>query len=121
VLFPELVRRLRANHDRQGSDDNNKEKCLRIELARTFEFPTQLPGQLYIQLADPLNQPVCQICHSESYMTHDNFKNAPAQPHSSYHFRNKVWNVVENETMEILSGDKVPLKDSKGATGGNCI
>ena len=33
----------------------------------------------------------------------------------------KQWNVVENETMEILSGDKVPLRDNKGATGGNCI
>jgi len=28
---------------------------------------------------------------------------------------------VESETMEILSGDKVPLRDNKGATGGNCI
>ena len=44
-------RGLRASHDRQGSNDDNKEKGLRIELARTFELPTRLPGQLYIQLA----------------------------------------------------------------------
>jgi len=31
----------------------------------------------------------------------------------------KQWNVVESETMEILSGDKVPLGDNKGATSGN--
>jgi len=28
---------------------------------------------------------------------------APAQPCSSYHFRDKVWNMVESKTMEILS------------------
>ena len=30
----------------------------------------------------------------------------------------KWWNEVESETIDILSGDKVPLGDKKGATGG---
>src|SRR5882724_8004630 len=33
-----------------------------------------------------------------------------------HHVRDKPWNVVESETMEILSGDKVPLGENKGAT-----
>jgi|SRR5882724_2864823 len=41
---------------------------------------------------------------------------APAQSCSSYHSRDKVWNVVEDEKMEILSGDKVPLGDNRSAT-----
>ena len=42
-------------------------------------------------------------------------------PRLPYHFGEKLWNVVESETMEILSVDKVPLRDNKGATSGNCI
>ena len=41
-----------------------------------------------------------------------------ARPCSSYHFWEKLWNVIETETMEILNGDKMPLGDNKGATGG---
>ena len=33
----------------------------------------------------------------------------------------KLWNVVETETMEILNGDKVPLGDNRGATGGKIV
>jgi len=31
------------------------------------------------------------------------------------------WKVVESNTMEILSGDKVPLGDNKSVTSRNCI
>ena len=34
------------------------------------------------------------------------------------HFGAKPWDVVESETMEILSGDKVPLRYKKSSTGG---
>ena len=27
---------------------------------------------------------------------------------------------MESKTIEFLNGDKVPLEDNKGATGGNC-
>jgi len=40
-----------------------------------------------------------------------------AQSYGSYQFGDKVWDMVEGETMEILSRDKVPLGDNKGATG----
>jgi len=36
----------------------------------------------------------------------------PAQSYGSYHFKDKAWDVVEGETMEILSGDKVPLVEN---------
>ena len=41
-----------------------------------------------------------------------------AQSCDSYHSGDKVWNVVEDETMEILSGKKVPLRDNRSATHG---
>jgi len=45
----------------------------------------------------------------------------PAQSCGSYHLRDKVWDAVEARHLEIVSGDKVPLRDNKGATHGNCI
>jgi len=39
-----------------------------------------------------------------------------AQPSDSYHCWDKVWNVVEDGTMEIPNGDKVPLGDNRSAT-----
>ena len=41
---------------------------------------------------------------------------ASARPSGSYHFGDKVWIVVEDETMEIPAGDKVPLRDNRSAT-----
>jgi len=36
-----------------------------------------------------------------------------AWPCGSYHFGEKPWNVVESKTMEILSGDRVPLETTR--------
>ena len=42
----------------------------------------------------------------------------PAHSYGFYHSRDKAWNMEEGETMEILSGDKVPLGDNRGTTRG---
>ena len=70
------------------------------------------------------SQATCELHHwliHNTLIYHICVSNPPARHCSSYHFGDKLWKVVESETMEILSGDKVPLGDNKGATSGNCI
>ena len=43
---------------------------------------------------------------------------ALAHSSGSYHCGDKVWNVMEGKTREVLRGDKVPLKDNRRATHG---
>ena len=74
----------------------------------TFAYSQAEPPEPHHRLI--CNRHIYHICMSRS----------SAQPHGSIILENKLWNVVESETMEILSGDKVPLRDNKGATNGNC-
>jgi len=66
---------------------------------------------------------LCELDHSwatSSAHFHTTINHACASgywsdSYGSYHSRDKVWNVAEGEPMEILSRDKVPLRDNRGA------
>jgi len=79
-----------------------------------------LPANICFHLSWATCEPHHWLIHN-SFIYHLHVKGSLAQPHGSYHFRDKPWNVVESETMEIINGDKVLLRENKGATGGNCI
>jgi len=84
-------------------------------------FHPPFTSSQYLLLSKPSHLQATSSAHSQQpHLSHLCIK-GPTQPHSSYHFGEKPWNVVESETMEILSGDKVPLRDNKGATGINFI
>jgi len=72
---------------------------------QTSNFKPSFPRQLYIQFANQLNQPICHVCHSTSYVTCNNFQLGKASLHVStfFHYKLRITTVLECLCIHILS------------------
>ena len=87
-----------------------------LRLGPHHSFHPRTSGQFYFRLSWATHGSHPRLIHISPHLSCLHIKGA-ARPCGSYHFWKKPWNVMENETMEILNGVKVPLRDNKGATG----
>jgi len=76
-------------------------------LPSTYFQPILLPSE-------PSHSQVTSSAHPHSALIyHACTSKGVAWPCGSYHFWKKPWNVMENETMETLKWNKVPLGDNR--------